>query len=606
MIFSIVIFFIIMAGLGFSLMELTSLKIKRDFEKILMSLGLGLGVFPILAVTLNLLKIPLDWKIFLIISLITPIIKIIKNKKIPKIKLVFNKSTIYIIIVLILFASFLGVYLKGAFTYPYLENDDPWDHAISSKYISIEKTAYETTEFQFHYIDPYPPSYDILMGVIHQTNDSINWTLKFFNVLIISMGIIFFYFFVLKFTKDEAKSLASTFMITMIPCFMSHFIWSQTLALVLFFPAFYCLIQIREKKEFLIPSIIIISSILVSQPSTAAIFGIMAGLYWISLLITNYFKKEKIFSKKNNLVFISLIGGVVGSLIYWIPMVIKWGLMGTIRGIGLAKGLLSNATRDTSGGIIYSIKDFIIAPLQSKMDQPTGIGMIMFFLLIIGVLIYLINIKKVKKNNYLTTLILWITFTIIGTQGNAFPIKLFPHRFWAFLAIPTALIAGDMFVKIIKGFKRSKIKYGIFIILVIGIIWTSGYPKYVVETSYWPPGVFWTSNEELQGYIQLKNLPANELVYSGCQNQDTPIGFDKLSFPWIKEVKDYKEKIILEDVNQNYNFLKKYKYQYLTLSSACAKGYGINKTNNKIIKFEVDNRFYNIESNGGYILYKLN
>ena len=41
-----------------------------------------------------------------------------------------------ILLVLLIFAVFFAVYHKGAFTYPYLEDDDPWFHAEVTKYIA--------------------------------------------------------------------------------------------------------------------------------------------------------------------------------------------------------------------------------------------------------------------------------------------------------------------------------------------------------------------------------------------------------------------------------------------------------------------------------------
>ena len=60
---------------------------------------------------------------------------------------------------------------KGAFRYPYLENEDPWGHSVGVKYVAIEKTAYDPDlerkgvdiDPVNSYMDPYPPAYDILM-----------------------------------------------------------------------------------------------------------------------------------------------------------------------------------------------------------------------------------------------------------------------------------------------------------------------------------------------------------------------------------------------------------------------------------------------------------
>lgn len=79
-------------------------------------------------------------------------------------------------------------------------------------------------------------------------------------------------------------------------------------------------------------------------------------------------------------------------------MFIRHGIEGTLKGIGIApKMFVDGSGVDTSGGIIYGLKDFIIAPLQSKMDQPTGLGIFIFLILIFTIILLLMNIKKVKK-----------------------------------------------------------------------------------------------------------------------------------------------------------------------------------------------------------------
>ena len=145
------------------------------------------------------------------------------------------------------------MYQKGAFSYPYLEDDDPWDHAKGIKFVSLEKTVDTPSYFEdrfFYYMDPYPPGYEATQGILHQTNDSIQWSMKFFNALIISLGIIFFYFFAREFIGNSKKALFATFVLAMIPCYLSHFIWAHALVITLFFPAMYCLERIKYDKKW--------------------------------------------------------------------------------------------------------------------------------------------------------------------------------------------------------------------------------------------------------------------------------------------------------------------------------------------------------------------
>jgi len=70
-IMSIIYFFIVSFGFGYSLTFFLK-KSDNFIENLFMTLGFGLGVFPILGVILNVLHIPIYWPIFLFISLIIP------------------------------------------------------------------------------------------------------------------------------------------------------------------------------------------------------------------------------------------------------------------------------------------------------------------------------------------------------------------------------------------------------------------------------------------------------------------------------------------------------------------------------------------------------
>ena len=95
-----------MWGLGYTTILLANpkKKITTFFEANIMRLGIGIATFMVVATTLNLLRISLDWKIFLALSLIVPIWHYIKKK--PKFNFCFplTKSNLYAILIFLMFA----------------------------------------------------------------------------------------------------------------------------------------------------------------------------------------------------------------------------------------------------------------------------------------------------------------------------------------------------------------------------------------------------------------------------------------------------------------------------------------------------------------------
>src|SRR3989338_7281524 len=186
---TILLFFIYLWGIGYTATYFLK-KPEQRGERFLLSLAVGLGILPIIIILLNFLHLPLDWRLFLLISLVFPAyisIKKIKNKEFtwPSWKFQLTKSNLILWGVLLIGAFSLFMYTQGAFSYPYLEDEDPWGHAVGAKYVALEKKVYDPVFIHqtkidevLSYIDPYPPAYDAIMGILHQTSPDLPWTLK--------------------------------------------------------------------------------------------------------------------------------------------------------------------------------------------------------------------------------------------------------------------------------------------------------------------------------------------------------------------------------------------------------------------------------------------
>jgi len=522
-IISIIYFFVVMWGLGFT--SSSFLKNADNFlERNLMRLGIGLGSFILLSIILNLLHIPLSWWVFLLIAAAYPAYWFSKNYSKLSFRFKLTKSNLAIFVVLGFFIFSLFMYAEGAFKYPWLEDDDPWFHAIGAKYISIEKTAFTPIpgEKVFGYVDPYPPSYDIIMGVMLQTNDSVNWTLKFFNALIISLGIIFFYFFANLFIGDRNKALFAAFVLTVIPSYLSHFIWSHSLVPTLYFPVFYSMLMISKDKRWVLPSSVLVAAVLMATPTQAVKFGFF-------LLI---FLGIKMLVEKRFLLYETLSGffGLLLSLLWWGHAALRWG------GISAIASLTGGAkARDASGNVVstvvqgpldfirnifdplsgsatrpYTFEDFFIAKSQNMINNPIGWGVFITILVAVAVVGMILLFRRyIKEEKWAIITLALFVYTFLGVNGARLPVGLFAFRFWMLLAIPASLLASEG-AWILSSYSK-KIGIGkvlLFAILVIGLLFTSGIQKYNVNTAYWfSSGLNPQQALQGEGLIWLSNLP---------------------------------------------------------------------------------------------------
>ena len=428
---SILVFFALTFFLGYS--ATSFVKNSGNFlERNLMRIGIGLALIPLVGLMLNIIHVPIDWKIILGLSLIYPVYYVIRFRPKPKFEFKLTKADIGILVMLLIFLANFYVYASGAFRYPYLEDDDSWSHAIGAKYASVEKNVF-TQQRTLHYVDPYPPSYDMVMGIMHQANDSLYFTLKFFNALIISLSIIFFYFFVNELLGNRNKALFAAFALASVPAFMSHFIWAISLAVPLYFVCFYALEKIKQDNKWWIVAGLSMATTFTVTPTHSTYFGLMLILYVGSKMIV-----------ERKILFYHLGAGILGAslsfLLWWLPMLLKHGFVGVLEGIGFSTEILSTvgsaaAFRGT-GDRAYNFADFFIAQKQNMVNNPIGIGIVLFILLLLSIILayYLVyknskNLKEQSKAKYyilngieISSIILFIIGIFLFVTSNNYDI----------------------------------------------------------------------------------------------------------------------------------------------------------------------------------------
>ena len=144
---TVLLFFVYSFGFGYTILDI--LKIKEDehfLTRNIVRIGIGLSIIPILGVFLNILYVPLSWIVFLLLSIAYPVVKLILyfhkhnyNLPMPDSHVNFlkvSKKTLFIIAIILLMLVQFYIMHKGAFGYSWLEDGDPWHHAVTTKYFA--------------------------------------------------------------------------------------------------------------------------------------------------------------------------------------------------------------------------------------------------------------------------------------------------------------------------------------------------------------------------------------------------------------------------------------------------------------------------------------
>lgn len=592
---TILLFFIYLFGLGYSLTRF--LKVN-NLENCILRLGVGLGAFPVLGLSLNALKIPLDWKIFLIISIALPIYDCLRiAKSFPsQFKIKDFIPSVNNIMLLIIFLACVALYCGGSFSYPWLEDTDSWFHAAGIKYIAIEKNV-NVLPSMFQYILPYPPGYDLLIGVVHQTSPSLYWTLKFFNGLIVALSYLFFYVFINGFIEDRNKSLLATYFLFCIPCYLSHFIWAHSLIIALFFPALYLTFKATQDRKFLFPASIVTAGIFLIQPTQAVKYVCLIIILLCAVLSDKTIRKANIFA--------AIFGAaVLSSILWWFPVLIKMfgggaplvfpnkeAVLGLrqVESVTFFERLASLFS--AAGGTAtrsYSWKDYLFLPKLNYVNNPIGIGLILYMLAVVGLVRTFINLKQLKSNKRVLTItmLLWLVFTFLGMNSKTFnlPVGLFAFRFWMLFAIPISFFAAEAVIFFISKIKSIPVKIIILSVILSAVFINSALPKIRTNTSRWSAGVgqFWTSRDEMEGYLWLRNnLKSNTKVFAYI-NSFYLIGFDMYNDFWTPYYQNSLTHLFEQNLSQAYLILKENGYNYLIIGKRERNYYGKNRFDQKI------------------------
>ena len=668
---TIAVFFVMMFGLG-ALALIPVRKPRLSLALISMSLGFGISFFIILALLFNLLRIPIDWKIFTVIGFVGCAFFIYRYKSDFKISFKSEKAFFHLGAVLITLGM-LFIYLQGAFSYPHLENDDSWAHAMSISYVREQKTLLEPDYTYdklfdvgaYQYVDPYPPSYDALMAVLVQAEGRLNWTLKFFNAVIVSLSYLFFYFFAIHFLGSVRKGFLATVVLAAIPAYMTHFIWAIAISLPLFFVALFALEKMSKDHSWFVPAALSVAAGLIVSPTHSVYFALFIAVYLIGKLICERNIHLKIWAS-------CIVGGLLTVVLWWIPMLLRY------KSIGVIASRLGFQTLTGTGDRPYSLADFVFTKNQNLIQAPTGLGVAVFILALLSLFLLFRNAKQLLNKEYEWKLITlgWLILTIYAVNSANLPLRLSAFRTWMLLAIPVAILAAsawewlmeakrnvfwlsvigsalilivynqyassvnqnagysalpslDLLLSVIlipiifgvgyilpnilkgAGISAKRVPLIIFLVVAVLLITTSFTAKYSINTTqWWAGGSFFYGNnynqKDYEGYMSLRELPKNSRIFSLTYRHAANIlGMDGYTCLYCKEDIEMRPKTGNVSTSELYDWLRSRKYDYVILDTDYAFVNGPEKARQRVDEMQSSGKFRVEKANENFVLFRV-
>ena len=157
-----------------------------------------------------------------------------------------------------------------------------------------------------------------------------------------------------------------------------------------------------------------------------------------------------------------------------------------------------------------------------------------------------------------------------------------------------------------------------FGVLIIGILFTGFFPKYQLNTSQWSFGGSWTSIQEIQIYMWMREeLPKESFVYPLSTRDNNVISSDMYSCKYCEGVTSFRDSEPLsKSVDEWHDFLVENNYDYLLIDAGMTLKYGqkwqgleeeyiIKHINRLVEEISKDNRFRAVYFNEAGVIFAI-
>lgn len=202
------------------------------------------------------------------------------------------------------------------------------------------------------------------------------------------------------------------------------------------------------------------------------------------------------------------------------------------------------------------------------INNPVGLGAVVTILGLLSVIILLLQFKKLfkKENEWKMIALLWLAFTFLLLNSLTFnlPVGFFGFRVWMLMAVPLSLLCVEGMWFLMNLGKQFSVNKSIILgVVVLGIMITSWYPKYEINTSLWMTDPFASLQELEHNSNFFLRLPPHTKVftfYDGFKSR--LIGLNMASCEWCPEIWNYRKDLYYKTPQEINQWLKSKEYEY--------------------------------------------
>jgi hypothetical protein len=353
----------------------------------------------------------------------------------------------------------------GAIQYPTFDGRDPWGHALGIAF--VEQTGSlrqaDPTWPVIHYVDGYPPLYDILMAFPCEVAGSINHPLKAANAVVVGLATLALWLAARRLTGNEDLAVLASLLYVALPGNLTRQAWGHGIAVVFFLAGVACMAELRRSWRWLLPGAFLFGGALLAAPTQGLKVGVLlASSAAVALTVQPSWAKR------------IALTGIAALLVagFWFgPLVARVGVSPQRLLDNMDHPLLRRtqqrwaATADPDAGMAaalrgsqfrrYGLDDFLFFRPHLVLEPwrgtkiinsivPEGLG-VAVTLLVAGFLLAALGRWPDRQawSGWRRILAVWLVLVVLGLMGAATGLTFYVWRFWLLLCPLACLAAAD-------------------------------------------------------------------------------------------------------------------------------------------------------------------
>jgi hypothetical protein len=366
----------------------------------------------------------------------------------------------------------------GSVRYPMFEARDPWGHLLGVKY--LVETGQLRQPFAdwpiLHYIDGYPPLYDILLAFPAFLASSLNLTAKATNALVVGLVTGVFFLLVRRLSRSHAVAMTATVLLVVLPGGLTRQIWGHSVAVLLLLAGLLCALRARAVRRWIVPGAICFAGALLAAPTQ----GIKAGMLLIlttglALLISKRWAARLV---------VMGAGAIAIAMIWFLPLLLRvelspQGLVDSMDHPSLRRSGMRwqeetptsrqglSAAMLGSGHSETNLDDFLFVRPHQFMRRwfprkalenvvPQGVGVAASILVVLFVLSLPVRwLRHRWRVTWREIALVWLLFALVGVFGRHLGIGFYVWRFWMLVCPFAAIVAAERLVGLARAWNRS-------------------------------------------------------------------------------------------------------------------------------------------------------